>query len=80
MFVPPRFLQGPVRRPRAAKGGQKDMVNGGRHRNAVQVAASSGRGWKVAGVDDIQVEDVSRRERRWVAGETDRDDTETDGY
>ena len=43
-------------------------------------AAEAGGGWRVAGVDDVQVDGVSLRERRWGAGATERGDTATNGY
>ena len=39
-------------------GGQMDVVNGSRFRHAARVADSSGGGWWVAGVDDVQVDGV----------------------
>ena len=39
-----------------------DAVNGGRRRHAERGAELSGGGWRVAGVDDVQVDGVSRRE------------------
>ena len=63
-----------------AKGGQTDAVNGSRRRHAAQGADSSDRGWRVVGVDDVQVGRFLRQERRWLVGSTDRGDTTTDGY
>ena len=64
----PRVRQGPGCRPMAAKRGRTDAGNGGKHRHAAQGAETSGGGWRVAGVGEVQVDDVPRQERRWGAG------------
>ena len=69
---PPRFRQRPGCRPREATGGRTDSGNDGRHRNAVRGAETSGRGWRVAGVGDVQVDSVLQQERRLRAGVTER--------
>ena len=64
----PRGQQGPGRRLRAAKGGQTGVGRGGRSRHAACGAETSGEGWWVVGVGEVQVDDVPRRERKWGVG------------
>ena len=54
------------------RGGRTDAVYGGRRRHVSRGAETSGRGWRVAGVGNIQVEGIPCRERRWGAGVTER--------
>ena len=61
---PPKGRQGPGFRPREAKGGQTYARNGGRHRDMTRGADTSGGGWRVAGVGDVQVDGAPRWERR----------------
>ena len=49
------------------RGGKKKRDNG-RCRNVARGAETSGRGRRGAGVDDVQVDGVSRQERRWGVG------------
>ena len=44
---------------RATKGGRTDAGNGGIYRHAEKGAEKSGRGWRVVGVSDVQVDGVS---------------------
>ena len=46
-------------------GGENGHVNGIRSRHTARGADTSGGSWRVAGVDDIQVDGASRQERRW---------------
>ena len=55
----------------ARKGGDKRTRNGGRGRHEARGAETSGRGWRGAGVNEVQVDEVTLWERRWGAGETD---------
>ena len=77
---PPKGWQGHGRRPRVEKGGQTDAVNGGRFKHVAQGAEYIGGGWRVAAVDDAQVDGVLVWERRWGAGERERDDMTRNGY
>ena len=45
-------------------GGRTDAGNGGRRMHAAWGAELSGGCWRVVGVEDIQVDGVSRQERR----------------
>ena len=47
------------------KGGRTDAVHGSRGRNALRNTETTSGGWRVVGVVEIQVEDVTRQERRW---------------
>ena len=67
---PPRGRQGPGRRPMAEKGGECTVtINGGIRSHAERGAETSGGGWQVAGVGNIQVGGDSHRERKWGTGE-----------
>ena len=55
------------------------MRNNGRCRHIVWGAETSGRGWRGAGVDNVQVNTVPLRERSWRAGERESART-TNGY
>ena len=68
----PRGQQGPGCTAKAAKWGRTDTGNGDRRRHAARGAETSGGGWRVAGVGNVQVEGVPRWERRWGAGVTER--------
>ena len=50
------------------RGGQIGTGRGGRNRHAARRAETSGEGWRVIGVGEVQVDDVPRRERRWGVG------------
>ena len=50
--------------------GGKRTRNDDRFRHTTPGEEISGRGWRVAGVGDVQVDVVPRRERRWGAGVT----------
>ena len=54
------------------KGGQSNAGNGGRRRQAVQGAETSGRGWRVAIVGDVQVSGAPLWEKWWGLGSTER--------
>ena len=54
------------------KGEQTDVGNDGRCRNAAWGAYTSGGGWWVAGVGDIQVCNAPLRKRRWGLDATER--------
>ena len=47
--------------------------NGDRRGYAARGADTSGRGWRVAGLGDVQVGGASRQERRRGAGATERE-------
>ena len=49
-----------------------DSGNGGRHNHMAQGAEAISVGWVVAGVGSIQVYSNPFRERKWVAGATER--------
>ena len=57
---------------RGRKEGVKRTRYSGRFRHAARGAEKSGRGWRVAGVGDVQVDGVTIRERKWGAGVTDK--------
>ena len=46
------------------------MSSDGKYSHAARGAETRSRGWQGAGVDDVQVDGVPRREWRWGAGET----------
>ena len=50
--------------------GDEQTRSDGRDRNAAQGAETSGRGWWEVGMDNIQVDGVPLKERRWGARET----------
>ena len=57
-----------MHRPKAAKGGRKDAIHGGRSRHDVRDAKMRGGSWRVAGVGEVQVDNVTFQERRWGLG------------
>ena len=65
---PPWGRQGPGIRPRAEGGGRTAVGHGSRSRHAAQGADTSGGGWRVAGVDEVHVDNIPHQERRWGAG------------
>ena len=73
-----RRLSGNWVQAEGGKGGG-GLRNDGRCRHAAWGAETSGRGCRWVGVDDIQVDDVTRQERRWGSGETESDMT-TNSY
>ena len=68
----PRRLSGTWVQAEGGKGGGERTRNNGRCRHVARGAETSGRGWQVAGVDDVRVDGVPRWDRRWVAGEIER--------
>ena len=70
---PPRVRQGPDFIPRSAKGeGRTDTGIGIIHGHVEQGEEAIGRGLRVAGVGDFQVDGIPRWERRCVAGAIER--------
>ena len=49
------------------KGGRTNAGHDGRSRHAALGAETSGRGWRLAGVGNVQVDDVPHQDRRWGA-------------
>ena len=56
-----------------------DTGNGVRPRHAARDVETSGEVWWVTGVGDVQLDGVSRREKRGGAGSTERDATMKNG-
>ena len=57
----PQGMTGTWEQSEGDKGGLTDMGNGGRRKHEAKGAESSGGGWRVAGVDDVQVDVYSHR-------------------
>ena len=59
---------------RGKKRGEHTVTgHGGRCRHAERVAETSGRGWRVAGVGNVQVDGALRQEKGWGSGASKRD-------
>ena len=54
------------------KGERTDAGDGRGSRHTARGAEMSGRGWKLAGGEKVQVDDDPRRERMWGAGVKER--------